>query len=94
MGKTRDVAELGWKTCDAKKRDAPNMLRDADDVKKAWKAHEGLLKSTRRLRPVYMEIFDMVCIWWLPSTVTKMSAGESTFRGAYQSAAKDIRDCV
>ncbi|KAJ7264707.1 hypothetical protein C8J57DRAFT_1331706 [Mycena rebaudengoi] len=59
MGKTRDVAELGWKTCDAKKRDAPNMLRDADDVKTAWKAHEGLLKSTRRLRPVYMEIFDM-----------------------------------
>ncbi|KAJ6592747.1 hypothetical protein B0H19DRAFT_1088437 [Mycena capillaripes] len=59
MGQARDIAQLGWKTCDAKKRDAPNALRDADDVKKAWKAHEGLLRSTRRTRAVYMEIIDM-----------------------------------
>ncbi|KAJ7940039.1 hypothetical protein B0H13DRAFT_1850239 [Mycena leptocephala] len=37
MGQARDVAQLGWKTCDAKKRDAPNALRDTDDVKQAWK---------------------------------------------------------
>jgi hypothetical protein len=60
MGQARNVAQLGWKTCDGKKRDAPNALRDTDDVKQAWKVHEVLLRSTRRMKPVYMEIFDMV----------------------------------
>ncbi|KAJ7893658.1 hypothetical protein B0H14DRAFT_2559642 [Mycena olivaceomarginata] len=59
MGKTRDAAELGWKSCDAKKKEAPKALREANDVTHAWNAHEGLVKSTRRTKPVYMEIVDM-----------------------------------
>ncbi|KAJ6592746.1 hypothetical protein B0H19DRAFT_920953, partial [Mycena capillaripes] len=88
MGQARDIAQLGWKTCDAKKRDAPNALRDADDVKKAWKAHEGLLRSTRRTRAVYMEIIDMI----KPAEEPAKAAAPKTYETAYSDELKLVKD--
>ncbi|KAJ7916716.1 hypothetical protein B0H13DRAFT_2323008 [Mycena leptocephala] len=88
MGQARNVAQLGWKTCDGKKRDAPNALRDTDDVKQAWKVHEVLLRSTRRMKPVYMEIFDMI----KPVEEPVKATAPKTYETAYSDELKIVKD--
>ncbi|KAJ7939021.1 hypothetical protein B0H13DRAFT_1851190 [Mycena leptocephala] len=88
VGKTRDAAELGWKSCDAKKKEAPKALRDVNDVTHAWNAHERLLKSTRRTKPVYMEIVDMAPA----EEAAPIKSAPKTYETAYSDELKIVKD--
>jgi hypothetical protein len=62
IGVGRDHKQLGWKTCDDKKRAAYNRLQDADDVKQAFATHAKMLENKLRRKPVFMEVANLVSI--------------------------------
>ncbi|KAJ3968326.1 hypothetical protein EV361DRAFT_805826, partial [Lentinula raphanica] len=53
-----DASLLGWKSSDAPKRALPNRLT-VDDVKTVFDHFRPLLLSTRRQKPVFMEVFNL-----------------------------------
>ena len=64
-----DSATLGWKSNDDTKCSPYNRLKTADDVANAFRILGGHLKSSRRTRPVYMEIANLVCYISVSPTV-------------------------
>lgn len=62
MEVVQDKVKLGWKTCDAPKREPANRLETDEDVRKAFKAFIPMLESNRRRKPVYMMIINLVYV--------------------------------
>lgn len=62
MEVVQDKVKLGWKTCDAPKREPANRLETDEDVRKAFMAFIPMLESNRRTKPVYMMIINLVCV--------------------------------
>lgn len=60
MNLDRNTAQLGWKSCDDTKSSAPRRLSTADDVQYAFREMVALLENTRRMKPVYMEVVNLV----------------------------------
>ncbi|KAG6908316.1 hypothetical protein DXG01_005292 [Tephrocybe rancida] len=52
-------AQLGWKSCDDTKTSHPRRLKTDEDVQCAFDEMVKLLTSTRRKRPVFMEVVNL-----------------------------------
>lgn len=61
MALSRESAKLGWKGCDERKRDGFHRLETAEDLGGVFEMHRPMLLSTRRVKPVFVEISDLVC---------------------------------
>jgi hypothetical protein len=62
IGVGRDYEQLGWKTCDDKKKVPYHRLQDANDVKQAFATHAKMLENKLRRKPVFMEVANLVSI--------------------------------
>lgn len=61
IGIERQGAHLAWKSADDKKKGAWQRMETHHDVSQAFEMFEKLLNSTRRQKPVIMEVTDLVC---------------------------------
>ncbi|TFK31830.1 hypothetical protein BDQ12DRAFT_671560 [Crucibulum laeve] len=59
MGVEWEKIQLGWKTCDEKKKEPPHWLQTHDNVKHAFSLHGKMLDSRQQEKPVWMDIFNM-----------------------------------
>ena len=62
IGVGQDHIQLGWKTCDDKKKAVYNCLQNVDDVKQAFATHVKMLENKLWRKPVFMEVANLVSI--------------------------------
>ena len=60
MSLNRKKDELGWQTCDVGDRTAAQHLASTSDVNQAFDTILGMMKSTRRKKPVFMKVKHLV----------------------------------
>lgn len=60
MNMSVEGAQLGWKSGDDPKKAQPRRLSTDDDVLQAFTEFRPVLSSTRRTKPVYMEVINLV----------------------------------
>lgn len=53
-------AQLAWKSSDEAKKAQPRRLLTDDDVRQAFSEFRPVLSSTRRVKPVWMEVINLV----------------------------------